>query len=256
MNNHKNNRPVALITGASKRIGLSIAVELHGRGIDIAIHCNHSKIEAVQLANQLNSIRSKSAYVVKKDLSECNAPQEIIISTLEHFNRLDYLVSNASIFYPMPINDSTEKQVNQLIKVNTTQPKKLMLLASNEIKKNHGAIVNMIDIYSQRGHQNHSVYVASKAMLLELTKQLASELAPDIRVNSVSPGAILWPGLEIEGIETDNQKKMRLQIIENTAIKRIGTASDISQAVAFLLLDAHYMTGANINVDGGRSLYI
>ena len=207
MNNHKNNRPVALITGASKRIGLSIAMELHRRGIDIAIHCNHSEIEAEQLANQLNTVRFRSAYVVKKDLSKCNAPQEIITNTLERFNRLDYLVNNASIFYPMPINDSTEKQVNQLIKVNTTQPKKLMLLASNEIKKNNGAIVNMIDIYASRGHQNHSAYVASKAMLQELTKQFAFELAPYIRVNSVSPGAILWPGLEIEDMETDNQKK-------------------------------------------------
>ena len=256
MNNQKNNRPVALITGASKRIGLSVAMELHKRGIDIAIHCNHSEMDAEQLSDQLNSIRFKSAVVIKKDLSECNAPQEIITSTLEQFNRLDHLVNNASIFYPMPINDSTEKQVNQLTKVNTTQPKKLMLLASNEIEKSKGAIVNMIDIYAKRGHQNHSAYVASKAMLQELTKQLASELAPNIRVNSVSPGAILWPDFEIEGKETNEQKKMRLHILENTAMKRIGRASDISSAVAFLLLDAHYMTGTNINVDGGRSLYL
>ncbi len=251
MNNQKNNRPVALITGASKRIGLSIAMELHGRGIDIVIHCNHSEVEAEQLADQLNSIRLKSTYVVKKDLSENNAPQEIIINTLEQFSRLDYLVNNASIFYPMPINDSTESQANQLIKVNTTQPKKLMLLASDEIKKNNGSIVNLIDIYAKRGHKNYSAYVSSKSMLQELTKQLALELAPDIRVNSISPGAILWPDNE-----TDSQKEMRLQILENTAIKRIGKESDISQTTAFLLLDAHYMTGANINVDGGRSLYI
>lgn len=251
MNIHKNKPPVALITGASKRIGLAIALELHARGLDIAIHCNRSKIEAEQLATRLNSIRVKSAFIIKKDLSECNAPQEIIAETLKQFDRLDYLVNNASIFYPTPIDNAGEKQLEELIRINTTQPKKLVQLAYKEIKKRKGAIVNMIDIYAMRGLKYYSAYVASKSILLNLTKQLACELAPDIRVNSVSPGAILWPENE-----TDNQKQLRVEILNKTAIKRIGQASDISKTIAFLLLDALYITGVNINVDGGRSLYI
>ncbi|MFT6732606.1 MAG: pteridine reductase [Polaribacter sp.] len=251
MKNHINNRPVALITGASKRIGKSIALELHSRGVDIAIHCNDSKIEAAQLANRLNKIRCESAFVVQHNLYASNDPKQIIKETLMQFNRLDYLINNASIFYPMPINESVQQQINEVIKVNATQPKKLMLLACEEIKKRKGAIVNLIDIYAMRGHKDHSAYVASKSMLQELSKQIAVEMAPEIRVNSVSPGAILWPE-----DETEEQKKLRVKILEKTAIKRIGKASDISKTVAFLLLDAHYMTGANINVDGGRSLYI
>ncbi|MGB0495766.1 MAG: SDR family oxidoreductase [Kangiellaceae bacterium] len=246
-----NNYPVALITGASKRIGKSIALELHERGINISLHCNHSKLDADQLAADLNVKRKCSAYVIQKDLSENIAPKYIIDKTLTHFNRIDYLVNNASIFYPMPIQQTDESQFHKILKVNATQAKKLILLVREEIKKRKGAIVNLADIYAQRGHIDHSVYVASKSILLELTKQLALEFSPNIRINSVSPGAILWPENESE-----EQKNQRLKILENTAIKRVGNATDISKAVSFLLLDATYITGANINVDGGRSLYI
>ena len=251
MNNLKNNRPLALITGASKRIGKSIAIELHNRGVDIAIHCSHSKADAESLSNQLNNTRDRSAFVIQENLAETNAPASIIKKTLSQGGRIDYLVNNASIFSPMPIDVSKEEDIKRFLKINATQPKKLIQLSSEEISKRNGAVVNLIDIYALRGLKNHSVYVTSKAMLLEMSKQLAVELSPNIRINSVSPGAILWPENE-----TELQKNQRIEILEKTAIKRIGQASDISKTVAFLLLDALYITGANINVDGGRDLYI
>ena len=241
---------VALITGAAKRIGKQIAKDLHRRDIDIVIHYRDSENEAMHLCNELNLNRDNSAYTVQADLTSNDADQKLIQEVLKYFNRLDYLVNNASIFYPTPFMQDNQEVVNSFLTVNSLFPTKLIERASAELKKNKGAIVNVVDIYASRGVAEHTYYVTSKSILMEQTKIYAASLAPEIRVNSVSPGAILWPELDVDDVS------LQADIIKNSALKRLGSAKDISKTVCYLLLEATYSTGANINVDGGRGLYI
>ena len=247
-----NNQKVALVTGAALRLGKSIALELHQRGIDIAIHCGES-IEAANLfAEQLNSERRNSAYVFQADFNESDAASKLIKSVIQQFERLDYLVNNASIFYPSPFQESPITELDHFLQINCIQPVKLIKKAFPYLEKYNGSVVNLIDIYAQRGLANHCDYVASKSALVEATKILAHELAPKVRVNAVSPGAILWP----ENESNSNSDQYQKSIIENTALKRQGSAEDISKTVAYLLIDATYSTGNLVCVDGGRGMYI
>lgn len=247
----KNNNKIALVTGAAHRLGKSIAIELHNRNIDIAIHCGHSIEAANLLCEELNAKRINSASVFQRDLIEPDAAEDLIRQIVQVLGRLDYLVNNAAIFYPTPFLESPSNKLNPFMQINFIQPVKLIEAAFPFIKINNGSVVNIIDIYAQRGLTEHCHYATSKMALLEATKELARRFAPDIRVNGVSPGAILWP----KNSDETEQKKQNL-IVENTALKRTGIAQDISLTVAYLLLDALYITGSNINVDGGRRLYI
>ncbi len=247
----KNNNKVALVTGAAHRLGKSIAVELHAREVDIAIHCGQSIEAARSLCDQLNTKRANSASVFQCDLTEPDATDNLVEQIIQIFGRLNYLVNNASIFYPTPFLETPNNELDAFMQINFILPVKLIQTAFPFLKKSHGAVVNIIDIYAQRGLTKHCDYTASKMALLEATKQLAYRLAPEIRVNGVSPGAILWPTNSGE----QDQPKQKF-IIENTALKRPGIAQDISLTVAYLLLDALYTTGSIINVDGGRRLYI
>jgi pteridine reductase len=247
---NKNNK-VALITGAAHRLGKSIAVELHEREINIAIHCGQSIDKARSLCDQLNHKRTNSASVFQYDLIKPNATETLVGQIIQTFGRLDYLVNNASVFYPTPFLETPCNELDVFMQINFILPVKLTQAAFPYLKKSHGAVVNIIDIYAQRGLTKHCYYTASKMALLEATKELAYRFAPDIRVNGVSPGAILWP----TNSGKQDQSKQKL-IIENTALKRAGIAQDVSLTVAYLLLDALYTTGNIINVDGGRQLYI
>ena len=241
---------VALITGAAKRIGKQIAKDLHQRDINIVIHYRTSENEAKLFCDELNHNRDSSACTVQADLTSNDADEKLIQGVLKYFNRLDYLVNNASIFYPTPFMQDNEKVISSFLTVNSLFPTKLIKRASAELKKRRGAIVNIVDIYANSGLAEHTYYVASKSILLEQTKIFAASLAPEVRVNSVSPGAILWPELEA------NDVSLQAEIIKNSALKRLGSAKDISKTVCYLLLEASYSTGANIDVDGGRGLYI
>jgi len=246
-----NKNKIALITGAAQRIGKAIAQELHSQGIDVAIHYGHSLKEAEILKKELNTIRSNSAEVFQYDLSGKESPKKLINNVKRHFGRIDYLVNNASIFYPTPFNQYKKEDLDSFLQINFFQTVKLSQLAYPLLKQNSGSIVNIIDIYAQRGLEDHTAYVASKAALLEATKNLAIEFAPEVTVNAVSPGAILWPESDVDL----NHESQQL-IIQNTALKRRGQVKDISKTVAYLLTQANYSTGSLINVDGGRRLYI
>ena len=247
----ENNNKVAFVTGAAHRLGKSIAIELHSRNIDIAIHCGQSVKAANLLCDQFNGKRDNSASVFQYDLIKPDAAENLVRDIIQDFGRLDYLINNASIFYPTPFLETPSSELASFMQINFIQPVKLIEAAFPFIRMNNGSVVNIIDIYAQRGLTDHCHYTASKMALLEATKELAHRFAPHIRINGVSPGAILWP---INSDDKDQQKQNA--IIENTVLKRAGIAQDISLTVAYLLLDATYTTGSNINVDGGRRLYI
>ena len=204
-----NKQKVVLVTGAALRLGKSIALELHERGIGIAIHCGESIEAANLLAKQLNSQRLDSAYVFKADFNDGDAASKLIKDVIQQFERLDYLVNNASIFYPSPFLESPTSELAQFLQINFSQPVKLLKTAFPHLERNNGAAVNIIDIYAERGLTNHCDYVASKSALLEATKILASEFAPKVRVNAVSPGAILWPENNPE-TDPDNQYQKKI----------------------------------------------
>ena len=187
---------VALITGAAKRIGREIALDLHQYNIDIAIHYRNSENEARKFCELLNSKRKNSAHLIQVDLTLENADELLICAVQKHFTRLDFLVNNASIFYPTPVDENYNDSMEIFFNINSSLPFKLIRRAAPLLKKNNGAIVNIVDIYAMKGLAEHTCYVASKSVLLELTKEFAHSLAPHIRVNSVSPGAILWPEFE------------------------------------------------------------
>lgn len=249
--------PVALITGAAQRIGKAIAQALHQRGVKVAIHCRDSKELAEQLAAQFNQTRGDSAEVFESDLTKTHLSNQLIKQVVKRFGRLDYLVNNASIFYPTPIeqtNDTTHLSYQKFLQVNFFTPVNLLKAAYPYLKVNQGSALNLIDIYAKAGLEKHTEYVASKQALHEATKQLALEFSPEVRVNGISPGAILWPDNQANTCESSRAQQNR--IITNTALQRIGQASDISATAVYLLLDASYTTGCTIAVDGGRQLYI
>jgi pteridine reductase len=240
----------ALVTGAAKRIGAVIARTLHAAGANVAIHFNRSAAEADQLAADLNRRRAKSAFTVGADMRDIAAVERMAAQVLERTGgRLDVLVNNASNFYPTPIGTITLEHWEDLFGSNLKAPLFLSQALVPALRAARGVIVNIVDVHSQRPLRDHPVYGPAKAGLAMLTRSLAKDLGPDIRVNGVSPGAILWPD-EGQGMSD----ALRAAIIKQTALKRAGEPEDIAAAVLFLVRDAPYVTGQIIAVDGGRSV--
>lgn len=237
----------ALVTGAAKRIGAVIANTLHDAGANVAIHYHRSAAEAEQLAGQLNQRRPGSAFTVSADVREVAALERMAKEVLSRTGRLDVLVNNASNFYPTPLGSVTEEHWHDLIGSNLKAPLFLSQAVLPALRTARGVIINIVDVHSQRPLRDHPVYGAAKAGLAMLTRSLAKDLGPHIRVNGVSPGAILWPD---EGMSDP----LRTAIIRQTALKRSGEPQDIAGAVLFLVRDAPYITGQIIAVDGGRSV--
>jgi len=243
------NGKVALITGGAKRIGAETARTLHDAGMNIIIHYRSSRQEADELCYELNELRENSAAVVQADLDDDNIYGKLIEDAVEIWGHLDVLVNNASSFFPTPVGSITLEQWHNLINSNLKAPLFLSQAATQFLKETQGCIINMVDIHAFRPMKNHPVYCAAKAGLAMLTQSLAKDLGPDIRVNGIGPGAILWP-------DNDMDENTRNFIIERTALKRHGEPKDIAKAILFLVRDAGYITGHIIPVDGGRSLNI
>ncbi len=237
----------ALVTGAAKRIGASIAAKLHAAGANVAIHYFNSAEPAQALAETLNRKRPESALAVGADLRDRAALETLVDTVTAHADRLDVLVNNASSFYPTPLASVTERQWQDLIDSNLKAPLFLCQTALPHLKAANGVVINIVDVHSQRPLRDHPVYGAAKAGLAMLTRSLAKDLGPDIRVNGVSPGAILWP-------ETGLDENVRKSIVRQIPLRRAGEPDDIAAAVLFLVRDAPYVTGQIIAVDGGRSI--
>lgn len=239
---------VALVTGAGRRIGAAIARRLHGEGMNVVLHYRSSAADAGALRDELEAVRADSADLAEADLLDVAAIDALARAAAKRWGRLDALVNNASAFYPTPVGTITEAQWDDLVGSNLKAPVFLSQAVAPALAAHGGSIVNIVDIHAERPLSDHPVYSITKAGLLMATRALARELAPEIRVNGVSPGAILWPedGLDEAGRE---------RIIGRIALKRQGEPGDIARAVLFLLRDAPYVTGQVIAVDGGRSLH-
>ena len=244
-----NSRPTALVTGAAARIGASIASRLHERGCDLVLHYNSNRSGAERLAAELNEVRPGSVASLQADLSTPSGVDKLAGGVRSAFARLDVLVNNASRFYPTPIGESQPWQWEDLLNSNLRGPWFLVQALLAELQASGGSIVNIIDVHAQRPMRDHSVYCISKAGLAMMTKALARELGPAVRVNGVSPGAILWP-------ESEPAEAEKRSILGRTALGRLGEPADIASAVVYLALDAPYVTGQILAVDGGRSLNI
>ena len=237
----------ALITGAAKRVGASIARTLHGAGAGVALHYRNSAAPAEALAAELNAIRPGSARLARGDLLDTAALGRLVSDLVKDTGRLDILINNASSFYPTPIGTVTLAQWDDLVGTNLRAPLFLAQAALPHLQASRGSIVNLIDIHAIRPLRDHPVYGPAKAGLAMLTRSLARDLAPTVRVNGVAPGAVLWPE---DGIED----RTRESIIRQIPLKRAGTPEDIAGCVLYLVRDAHYVTGQIIVVDGGRSV--
>lgn len=240
-------RPVALVTGAARRVGAAIARRLHAAGYDIALHHRASAAEAAALASELNAARPDSVLLLQGELADDAVPARLVADGLARFGRLDALVNNASAFYPTPVGEATPAQFDELFAANARAPFFLAQAAAPALRAAGGAIVNLADIYGERPLPAHTLYCMAKAALLMLTRSLARELGPEVRVNAVAPGAVLWP----DGGKAEKEKAAMLAA---TALGRAGDPADVAEAVRWLLQDARYTTGEVIRVDGGRSL--
>ncbi|MDB3881492.1 pteridine reductase [Gammaproteobacteria bacterium] len=236
-----------LITGAAKRIGKEMALSFFNKGWDIVIHYNSSKDEAEGLAVQMNSERNNSAMLVQANLDNTNEVENLVKKILSKNRSIDALINNASTFYPTPIGTFSEENWNALMGSNLKAPLFLIQSFHKELEKNKGFIINVTDINVNRALVNHSIYLAAKSGLQTLTKSLAKELAPNIRVNAIAPGAILEPP------NTDWTAEQKNNIINAVPMKRMGTEKDIVDA-AIYLSEAEYVTGQILNIDGGKSL--
>ncbi|HEU0307188.1 MAG TPA: pteridine reductase [Lysobacter sp.] len=240
-------RPVALVTGSARRIGAAIARTLHAAGYDLALHCRDSRRELEALAAELEGVRPGSTFVQQADLAAFDRLPELVAHTIGRYGRLDALVNNASSFQPTPVGTATPAQWDMLFASNARAPFFLAQAAAPHLAATRGAIVNLADIYGERPLRGHTLYCMAKAALLMMTKSLALELGPDVRVNAVSPGAILWPE---QGGDAAAQQAM----LGRTPLARTGTPEEVAEAVRWLLQDAHYCTGQVLHLDGGRLL--
>ncbi|MDG2176036.1 MAG: pteridine reductase [Gammaproteobacteria bacterium] len=240
-------QPVVLITGAAVRLGAACARLLHDKGCNIVIHCNRSITDANSLAETLNAQRNDSARVLQADLADTQAVLQLGEDAIAAWGRLDVLVNNASAFYPTPLENISDDQWDDLFASNAKSPLLLAHATAEALKKQKGCIINISDTHTQQGLKNHAVYIMAKSALEGLTRTLARDLAPDIRVNAIAPGAILWAD---QG--NDHSEAIKEKIIEEISLKRMGTPEDIAQAVLFLVQQGTYMTGTVLHVDGGR----
>jgi pteridine reductase len=238
---------VVLITGGARRVGAEIARTLHAAGANILIHYRTSAAAAIALADEFNSMRAHTAAIFAAHLLSADAPDKLVAATLLEFGRLDILINNASSFYPTPVGQITLPQWDDLVGTNLKAPLFLAQAAAPSLRAQRGLIINMIDIHALRPLKAHPVYSTAKAGLAMLTRSLARELGPEIRVNGIAPGPVLWP-------EGEMDEELKREIIFKTALKRHGTPQDIARTALFLAKDAPYITGQIIAVDGGRSI--
>ncbi|MFQ3236140.1 MAG: pteridine reductase [Paraglaciecola sp.] len=237
---------VVFITGSAKRIGAHTARYLHNLNYKLVLHCNHSVDEAQALMMELNSKRENSARLIMGDLCDFQTLQELADSAWQAFGRLDVLINNASSFYPTAVGQITLEHWQNLMGSNVQAPLFLSQYLAPQLALHKGVIINMVDIHAQRPLKEHTVYSMAKAALVTMTQSLAQELAPDIRVNAVAPGAILWPEQAL-----DQQNKDL--VLQQIPAQRLGSPQDIAQAIGYLI-DAQYVNGQILAVDGGRSI--
>lgn len=237
-----------LITGAAKRIGAACARLLHSEGCNVCLHYRSSEREVLQLCEELNHIRVDSARMIQADLLNIQAIKKLAQAAEGAWGGVDVLLNNASAFYPGIVGEVTEQNWDELLGSNLKAPFFLSQALVSSLSRKQGCIINIIDIHAERGLKGYPVYSIAKAGLAAMTKSLAKELGPQVRVNGVSPGAILWP-------EHDMSDEVKAEIIQRVVLQRIGDPVDIAKAVHFLINDAEYITGQILAIDGGRSLF-
>ncbi|MGH8196676.1 MAG: pteridine reductase [Steroidobacteraceae bacterium] len=236
---------VVLVTGSARRIGAAIAEAFQARGATVAVHYRSSRSDAESLVSRLNAGRAGSAKAFRADLADAASFDILPAAVIRKFGRLDVLVNNASSFYPTPVGEITQDQFDDLIGSNLRAPLFLAQAAAPELRKRSGLILNIADIHALRPLGRHAVYCAAKAALVMLTRSLARELGPEIRVNAVAPGPVLWPE---NGVDED----LRRRIVARTALKRPGSPEDVAKAALFFASEAPFVTGEVLAVDGGR----
>jgi pteridine reductase len=240
-------RPVVLVTGAARRVGAAIARRLHAEGFDLALHCRHSRRELDALCATLERARAGSTLALQADLADAGRLRPLVDDTLARFGRLDGLVNNASAFRATPLAEVTAADCDAFFAANARAPLLLAQAAAAALRAARGAIVNLVDIYAERPLPGHVAYCMSKAALALATRALAQELAPEVRVNGVAPGAVLWP-------EDGKEEEARAALLARTPLARTGSPQDVAGAVLWLLRDAPFVTGEIVRVDGGRSI--
>lgn len=244
-----NKDKVILITGGAKRVGATMCRELHRQGAKLMIHYNSSMAEARALQAELNLLRANSVAIIQGDLLNLNVLPTLVSETVHQFGRLDVLINNASTYYPTDIGQINEENWQDLIGSNLKAPVFLAQAAATELRKNAGCIINITDMHIERPKKGYIVYSVAKAGLVTLTKSLAHELGPEVRVNAVAPGPVQWPESNPQFDEVYRQR-----VINQTLLKRVGEAEDVAKAVKFLIYDAPFITGHILAVDGGRSI--
>ena len=236
-----------LVTGGARRLGAAIARLVHAHGANLVIHHHASHEEATRLIAELNAARPASAALTRADLLDLAALPGVVAAALGAFGRLDVLVNNASTFYPTPVGEITGAAFDDLVGTNLKAPLFLAQAAAAELRLRRGLILNLADIHAFRPLKRHPVYSAAKAGLVMLTQSLARELGPEVRVNAIAPGPVLWP-------EAAMDPELRKRIVERTALKRMGSPEDVARAALFLIKDAPYVTGQVLPIDGGRTV--
>jgi pteridine reductase len=236
-----------LITGGARRLGAHVARAVHAAGANLVIHCHHSRTEAERLAAELELVRAASTAVLSADLLDVAQLPPLVRASCERFGTLDVLINNASTFYPTPLGSIEPKQWDDLMGTNLRAPTFLAQAAAPALRRARGLLLNMVDIHGIRPLREHTVYSTAKAGLIMLTRSLARELAPEVRVNAIAPGPVLWPEA---GIDQDRKEK----ILEQTPMQHAGSPDDIARAVLFFASDAPFITGQVLAVDGGRSI--
>ncbi len=238
---------IALITGGATRIGAALSEALHEGGAQVIIHYNHSMDKADALAKKLNNIRQNSASTIWCDLCDMEAIPKMLNRIAEDYESLDILINNASTYYKTPIGFATQNDWDNLFGSNARGPFFVSQTAAKLLKKNKGNIVNLVDIHADRPHPEHAIYCMAKAANAMMVKSLARDLAPEVRVNGVSPGAAMWP----ENFDDDNEKK---EILSRIPLGRPSGAQQIVNAVLFMIAGSDYITGQILSVDGGRTI--
>jgi pteridine reductase len=237
-------RPVALVTGAARRLGAAIARRLHGAGYDVVLHCHRSVADAEALSAALDADRPDGTLVLRADLAQFDRLPELVAQAVGRFGRLDALVNNAAAFFPTPLGGVTPAQWDALFAANVRAPFFLSQAAAPHLKATRGAILNLSDVYARQPRADLPAYVASKGALEAMTRALAVSMAPEVRVNAIAPGAILWPDAGADALQQ--------RILAHTALGRVGAVEEIAATALWLLRDAGYTTGSVVAVDGGR----
>lgn len=242
-------RPVVVITGAAKRVGAVMAETFCEAGYDLAVSYRHSRAEAEALAARCEAKRAQSCLVLPLDLSDTAALAPFVERVVTHYGRIDALINNASSFYPTPLANATEAQWDDLFAANAKAPFFLAQAAAPHLARARGCIVNLVDIYGERPLARHPIYSMAKAALAMMTMALAKDLGPEVRVNGIAPGAVLWP-------ESGKAEAERRELLARTPLGRAGEPADLARAALFLVRDAPYVTGQILRVDGGRTLTV